>query len=191
MDEKHHLRARLRAERRAHVEALPEATRALILSRPPAPLLARIPEGGIVGLYHAGAFEAPTAGYARWFQENGRHLALPWFAGREAPMRFRAWTDPFALSDLEPGPWGTLQPRAEAAELVPDVAFVPLLGFTADGHRLGQGGGHYDRWLAAHPETVPIGLAWDVQRLESLPLEGHDRVLAAIVTPTRIYEERV
>lgn len=182
------LRARLRAERRAHVAALPATTRALILLRPPAPVVARVPDGAVVGLYHATPVEAPTLGYARWFRENGRRLALPWFAAKDAPMTFRAWTDPFGESDLEPGPWGALQPSAEAEEVVPDVAFVPLVGFTADGHRLGQGGGHYDRWLAAHPATLPIGLAWDVQRLDSLPVEEHDRVLAAVVTPTRIFE---
>ena len=189
MDAKQQLRARLRAARRAHVEALPETVRALILLRPPGTVAARVPEGSVVGLYHANSFEAPTASYARWFLENGRQLALPWFADRTAPMAFRAWTDPFDNADLEPGPWGALQPRADAAELVPDVAFVPLIGFTADGHRLGQGGGHYDRWLADHPATVAIGLAWDAQLCDSLPLEPHDRLLAAIVTPTRFYKE--
>ena len=188
MTDKTGLRARLRAERRAHVAALPATTRALILLRPPAPVVARVPDGAVVGLYHATPVEAPTLGYARWFRENGRRLALPWFAAKDAPMTFRAWTDPFGESDLEPGPWGALQPSAEAEEVVPDVAFVPLVGFTADGHRLGQGGGHYDRWLAAHPATLPIGLAWDIQRLDSLPVEEHDRVLAAVVTPTRIFE---
>ena len=189
MNDKQQLRTRLRAARRAHVAALPDQVRGLILHRPPAPVAARVPTGTVVGLYHATEAEAPTAGYARWFYENGRHLALPWFANRLAPMIFRAWTDPFDLSDLEPGPWGTLQPGPEAAEVVPDVAFVPLVGFTAAGHRLGQGGGHYDRWLGEHPDTLPIGLAWDIQLCESLPIEPHDQRLAAIVTPTRIYEE--
>ena len=188
MDEKHQLRARLRAERRAHVEALSPSIRALILMRPPAPVAARLPAGSVVGIYHATPVEAPTAGYACWLFENGRHLALPWFASRTAPMIFRMWIDPFDHSDLEPGPWGALQPREIAAEVVPDTAFVPLLGFTDAGYRLGQGGGHYDRWLADHPATVPIGLAWDIQRLDMLPVEPHDRRLAAIVTPTRFYE---
>lgn len=188
MTDKPALRARLRAERRAHVAALPAVTRALILSRPPAPVAARVPQGSVVGLYDATANEAPTRGYARWFAENGRLLALPWFAGPDSPMRFRAWTDPFGHADLEPGPFGHLQPGATAPELVPDTVFVPLVGFTTDGYRLGQGGGHYDRWLEAHPDTVAIGLAWDMQRLDTLPHEPHDRVLAAVVTPTRIYE---
>jgi 5-formyltetrahydrofolate cyclo-ligase len=71
--------------------------------------------------------------------------------------------------------------------VVPDVLFVPLVGFTADGGRLGQGGGHYDRWLEAHPETKAIGLAWDCQLADDLPREPHDRPLLAVVTPTRLY----
>jgi len=188
VDEKHLLRARLRTARREYVDALPASTRALILLRPPAPVAGRLPEGAAIGLYHATRYEAPTAGYARWLLENGRTLALPWFADRSSPMTFRQWTDPFDMSDLQPGPWGALQPRGNAPEVVPHVVFVPLLGFTADGHRLGQGGGHYDCWLAAHPDTVPIGLAWDMQKVESLPLEPHDRCLEAIVTPTRFFE---
>jgi 5-formyltetrahydrofolate cyclo-ligase len=67
------------------------------------------------------------------------------------------------------------------------VLFVPVVGFTEDGARLGQGGGHYDRWLAAHPGAVAIGLAWDCQRVDALPVEPHDAPLAAVVTPTRLY----
>ncbi|MES2493093.1 MAG: 5-formyltetrahydrofolate cyclo-ligase [Pseudomonadota bacterium] len=188
MEEKNRLRARLRAERRDHVAALAPGTKALILMRPPAPVAARMPEGSRVALYYATPAEAPTGGYARWLFENGRQLALPWFADRDTTMTFRAWTDPFNLADLEPGPFGALQPFGTAPEVVPDVAVVPVLGFTESGCRLGQGGGHYDRWLAEHPETLPIGLAWDMQRLDTLPLEPHDRRLAAIVTPTRFYD---
>jgi 5-formyltetrahydrofolate cyclo-ligase len=141
----------------------------------------------MIGLYHAGPYEAPTRGYARWFHERGQNIALPWFAERGAAMRFRQWLDPYDDAALEPGPWGALQPRSDAGEVVPDIAFLPLLGFTQDGHRLGQGGGHYDRWLAAHPDVVALGLAWDCQWLDKLPLEPHDRALRAIITPTRIY----
>lgn len=181
------MRKALRAERRRHVAALPGATRALLFRVPPAPLRALIPADAVIGLYRASANEAPASGYARYFQEQGHALALPRFAGREAPMTFALHSDPFGETDLEPGPFGLLQPRAEAAAAEPDVLIVPLLGFTADGRRLGQGGGHYDRWLAAHSSAVAIGLAWDVQLLDDLPHETHDQPLTAVVTPTRIY----
>lgn len=187
MTDKATLRATLRAARRAHVAGLDPATRGLILRHPPAPLLALIPEGATIGLYHATAHEAPAEHYARFFHERGHAIALPRFAHRNAAMEFAAWTDPWANDDGEVGPFGLMQPGSEAATLTPDVIFAPLLGFTETGARLGQGGGHYDRWLAAHPAAIAIGLAWDAQRVEDLPHEPHDRPLHAVVTPTRLY----
>ena len=184
---KSELRRTLRAARKAHVDALPDNLRALLFHRPPAPLLARIPSEAVIGLYHAGPWEAPAGGYARFFHEAGHTLALPRFATRAAPMVFARHVDPHAESDLDVGPFGMLQPPDEAAPLVPDVLFVPLIGFTADLARLGQGGGHYDRWLAEHPSALAIGLAWDAQLLAALPHEPHDVPLDAVITPTRIY----
>lgn len=181
------LRKQLRAARREHVASLDPATRALILHRPPDALLALVPEGASIGLYCAGPHEAPTAGYAKFFHERGHPLALPRFAQRGAAMEFAAYANPYDDGDCEIGPYGMLQPVAQAATVKPDGLIMPLVGFTESGARLGQGGGHYDRWLADHPETIAIGLGWDVQRIDSLPLEPHDRPLDAIVTPTRLY----
>ena len=188
MDDKQRLRLTLRAQRKAYFEALPKATQSLLFMRPPSPIAALVPPGATVGLYSSTAFEAPTGAYARWFHENGYGLALPWFAARGAAMQFREWSDPYVEAALVCGPYGAAQPRADAAEAIPDVVFVPLIGFAAAGDRLGQGGGHYDRWLAAHPDVLAIGLAWDCQLVDALPIEPHDRKLAAIVTPTRLYE---
>ena len=187
-EDKSDLRARLKSERRAHVAALPQSLRALIFSRPPAPVVSRIPEGAAIGLYHAHANEAPTLAYAKWFHEQGHPLALPWFADRDGAMAFRQWSDPYDDNALEPGPFVMAQPAADCEAMTPDVLFVPLVGFTAQGDRLGQGGGHYDRWLADHPDTLAIGLAWDEQHVDALPVEPHDRPLDLIVTPTRLYE---
>ena len=187
MHTKPDLRRTLRALRKAHVESLPDSIRGLLFHRPPAPLLARIGDEAVIGLYHAGPWEAPAGGYARFFRDAGHTLALPHFANRDAPMTFRHHTDPYAQEDLEVGPFGMHQPAADAGTLVPDVLFVPLVGFTEDCARLGQGGGHYDRWLAEHPPALAVGLAWDAQLCDSLPTKAHDKALDAIVTPTRIY----
>lgn len=184
---KQKLRSELRKRRRDHVAALPEQVRNLILNRPPAPVVELLKDTRTLGIYHPVGAEAPTLGWARWFFENGWTLALPRFADRDAPMEFRAWGNPWEVEGLEPGPHGGLQPKSVCAVTVPDAIVVPLVGFTADGHRLGQGGGHYDRWIDAHPHVTPVGLAWDVQLVNELPLEPHDRTLAAVVTPTRIY----
>ena len=187
MDEKHRLRAILRKARRAHVASLAKTTRALVFLRPPGMVAALAGQAGVVGLYHATPDEAPTRSYAKWFFDHGHKIALPWFAAKGEPMRFRLWQNPYGDDELEAGPYGALQPRADSPEVTPALAFVPLVGFTADGRRLGQGGGHYDRWLTAHPQTLALGLAWDAQLVETLPMEAHDQPLKAVITPTRAY----
>ena len=188
VDIKQRLRAELKKLRSAHVAGLPDDMRGLMFLRPPSPVVAAVPEGSVTGLYRATPSEAPTRRYAEWFFEHGRTLALPWFAERGDEMKFRLWLDPHDEDGLEAGPYGMMQPLADAPEVLPDTVFVPLLGFTAQCDRLGQGGGHYDRWLAANPQARTMGLAWDCQLVDSLPVEAHDVRLGAVVTPTRFYE---
>jgi 5-formyltetrahydrofolate cyclo-ligase len=175
------LRKALRAARRDHVAALDPRVKALLFKRPPAALGALVPAGAVIGLYAAIGDEAPTAGYAAHFHEAGHRIAMPWFAAHGAPMAFRLWASPHLDDLLEPGPYRAPQPLGDAEALIPDVLFVPLVGFTA----LAQS--HYDRWLEQYPHVPAIGMAWDSQLAEALPTEAHDRPLAAVVTPTRLY----
>lgn len=186
MDSKAALRKRLKAARRAHAASLPDGIRALLFLRPPRAISETIPAGTIIGVYAATPEEAPASAYARWFFEAGHAVALPWFAARDAAMTFRQWENPHSTADLEKGPWGVLQLPASAPEAEPGLVFVPLVGFTASGARLGMGAGHYDRWLAEHPQARAIGLGWDCQETPLLPLEPHDRALDAVITPTRL-----
>ena len=183
---KKQLRDELRRKRVAHAAGLPPEVSALVFNRPPSPVLALVPEGATVGLYRSDAGEAPSASYIRFFFERGHPIALPRVTTLDKPMEFRLHTDPYEESDLEAGVWGLRQPRIAAPVVTPEVLFMPLVGFTAKGDRLGQGGGYYDRFLAAHPQTIAIGMAWDVQEVPELPTELHDMRLSAIVTPTRI-----
>ena len=183
---KKQLRDELRRKRVAHAAGLPPEISALVFNRPPSPVLALVPEGATIGLYRSDAGEAPSASYIRFFFERGHPIALPRVTTLDKPMEFRLHTDPYEESDLEAGVWGLRQPGIAAPVVVPEVLFMPLVGFTARGDRLGQGGGYYDRYLAARPQTVSIGMAWDVQEVPELPTELHDMRLSAIVTPTRI-----
>ena len=180
------LRSELRRKRVEHAAALPAEVSALVFNRPPGAVLDLVPVDATIGLYRSDTGEAPSSGYIRFFFERGHRIALPRVTTLDKPMEFRLHTDPYEESDLEAGVWGLRQPRVDAPMVVPEVLFMPLIGFTAKGDRLGQGGGYYDRFLAAHPQTVAIGMAWDVQEVPELPLELHDMRLSAIVTPTRV-----
>ena len=106
-------------------------------------------------------------------------LALPHHSGRVDTMDFRRW---MPGDDLVQGPWGTPQPVEGQKMAVPDLVFCPLVGFDRHGGRLGQGGGHYDRYLAAHPQTLRIGIGWSVQEVDCVPVESTDMMLDAILT---------
>ncbi|MFN2100869.1 5-formyltetrahydrofolate cyclo-ligase [Altererythrobacter sp. MF3-039] len=187
MKDKAQLRSELRALRKQHAASLPEAMRGLVFRVPPAPLLQLIPGGSIVGLYRASEGEAPASSYAGFFMERGHRIALPRITSLASPMTFHIHTDPYGETDLVAGPMNLRQPAEDAGEVVPDVLLMPLVGFTERGERLGQGGGFYDRWLSDHADTIAIGMAWDCQLVEELPIEEHDQPLRAIVTPTRMY----
>jgi len=74
-------------------------------------------------------------------------------------------------------------PDDEVDSSWPDVVIVPGVAFTVDGDRLGQGGGWYDRFLAElAPEVTTIGVGFELQLLERLPVEPHDVRLDHVVT---------
>ena len=93
--------------------------------------------------------------------------------------------------ELQPGMFGILEPAVELRQkperTVPleelDAVVLPGVGFDADGFRLGQGGGYYDRLLEKlSPKTRTVGLAFACQMVERLPHEAHDLPVDYVVT---------
>ena len=112
-------------------------------------------------------------------KERGAVTGLPHVVHPDAPMRFLSWS----IGDAcVPGPYGLQQPPEDADEIDPEVIIAPLLGFDAMLNRLGMGAGYYDRAFARHPSAHRIGLAWSVQRCDSLPVDPWDIPLHAVVT---------
>jgi len=64
-----------------------------------------------------------------------------------------------------------------------DLILVPGLAFSKDRHRLGRGGGFFDRLLAGRAaKAFKLGLCFSFQVLDQIPTEGHDIVMDAVVT---------
>ncbi len=84
-----------------------------------------------------------------------------------------------------PEPLSTL-PRIDAARI--DWVLVPGVAFSADGRRLGYGGGFYDRLMATlAPGTPCIAGAFDAQIAAHIPAAAHDLYVDRIVTESRTY----
>lgn len=95
---------------------------------------------------------------------------------------------PFTLStELNPNKFyhKYLEPVSEN-HIVPDLILIPGYAFDIKGHRLGKGKGHYDKYLANHPNIIKIGLCRQNQLLEHIPFENHDISMNYIITDTNI-----
>ncbi len=173
------MRSQLRRAREAFVASLAPAARAAALAaidRRLAPLLTR--ERAIAGYVpHRG--EADVLPFLLRAFHLGRVVALPHVVGGSDTMRFLPWHPD---APLMPGLAGIPQPDGMGRELVPAIVLAPLVGFDRAGRRLGQGGGFYDRWFAAHPDAMRIGIAWSIQEVAALTSERWDIPLHAIVT---------
>lgn len=114
--------------------------------------------------------------------ECGARLALPAILDRETIV-FRELVRGAPLVDMG---FGTAGPGPEATVLEPDLMLVPLAAFDARGHRIGYGGGYYDRAIerlrAAGRAPRLAGVAFDCQQVERVPDEPHDIVLSEMLT---------
>ncbi|HLR12397.1 MAG TPA: 5-formyltetrahydrofolate cyclo-ligase [Burkholderiaceae bacterium] len=122
----------------------------------------------------------------QWVEEQGYTVSLPVVTGKDQPLSFRVWKPGDTLAD---GAFGIKEPTGEPAP-APDIMLVPVLGFTRQGHRIGYGGGHYDRTLAAlraqQTRVTCLGIAWAVGDLsgQTPPYQPapHDQPLDGILT---------
>ncbi len=75
-----------------------------------------------------------------------------------------------------------------------DVIFVPLVAFDNQGHRIGMGGGYYDRTLSfllrrnTWMKPKLVGLAYDFQKVDVIKPQPWDVPLSCIITETAIYK---
>ena len=111
---------------------------------------------------------------------EGKTVVLPKITGDET-MELRRYT---SRADLQEGAFHIMEPVGEPFVDYDqiDVALVPGMAFDAAGHRLGRGKGYYDRFLAAHPHLVKIGICFPFQRVAEVPSEAHDIIMDEVIS---------
>jgi 5-formyltetrahydrofolate cyclo-ligase len=92
--------------------------------------------------------------------------------------------------ELQPGRWKLMEPDAASPVVAPtgiDLMLIPGLAFTRAGARLGRGGGYYDRYLAkVSTDVIKVGVCFNVQLVEELISEIHDREVDMVVTESEL-----
>lgn len=103
--------------------------------------------------------------------KDGKKVAVPKVYGDE--MKFIYLTD---LTQVEKGYAGIPEPVADGpvAEDKTALVLMPGLAFDEEGHRMGYGGGFYDKFLSAEPEHPTLALCYAFQVVQELPTEEFD-----------------
>ena len=128
--------------------------------------------------------EVETRLLMRCAWDDGKKVAAPRVDG-DGIMHFYYLR---SLKDLEPGAFGIMEPRADCRICEPEegLLLMPGVAFDEQGHRVGYGGGYYDRYLEKHPHLIHIALAIEFQIFPEVPSEKHDICPDLIVTENRI-----
>lgn len=144
----------------------------------------------VVGGYRAIRGEVDLDAALTRLHDGGAMVTVPRVSGDR--LDFMPWSP---TSRTVAGSFGIDEPiNGEPLPLSQhDVVLVPLVAFDETGQRLGQGGGFYDRAIAAAGASRPllIGVAHAFQQVRSVPVEAWDMPLDAVVTEERVHEFRV
>lgn len=148
--------------------------------------LPEIGMAGTIAAYLSVGSEPETAGLVFALWKRGSYVLLPVLRG-DYDLDWASYEGPNSLAS---GPHGLLEPteprRGVAAITSADFVVVPALAVGKDGHRLGRGGGCYDRALARVGPAVPtVALLYDNELLDEVPAGPHDQVVRAVAQPGR------
>lgn len=174
------LKAQLRKRCLAARDAVPQTRRAMAGARLYARLMA-LRGRTIAGFLPIGSEADPTQTMRTLSRDN--RICVPVVTAKGAPLRFREW---WPGCPLEEGVFGVPVP-SEGGWRVPDVVIVPLVGFDAQGGRLGYGGGFYDRTLPGLNGALILGFALEAQRVDAIPQDANDVRLPFIVTDAGVH----
>jgi len=147
-----------------------------------------------IGAYLAVRGEINLDPVLRWLEERCQvYLPVITDAAADIPMRFAPWS---GKTPLRKGRYNISVPDVPESSYIDatalDLVLVPLVGFDNAGNRLGMGGGYYDRTFRHwHGNTDSqhrlIGVAHEIQRVDSVPVEAWDIPMTRIITDETIH----
>lgn len=117
----------------------------------------------------------------------GYRVGLPCVKEGSRLLVFREWNGD--EDGLAIGKFKIKEPRNENPDVIPEVIFVPMLGFNSEFNRIGYGGGYYDVTLKEYYGSLSIGLAFSEQYCIDLPVSNHDVPLSLIFTEKGLFNK--
>ncbi len=139
----------------------------------------------VIGGYIPINYEYDCLNLLRGLKKKNYTICLP-VIKKNFQMNFYKYSfeDPLRINRL-----GIPEPVKSFNKIVPDLIFVPLVGFDNNLNRLGYGGGFYDRYFEKNSnlkKIVKIGLAFSFQKIKKLPINKFDKKLDRVITEKKI-----
>ncbi|MFQ5780381.1 MAG: 5-formyltetrahydrofolate cyclo-ligase [Nitrospiria bacterium] len=145
-----------------------------------------------IHFYLSNPKEVQTDSMIREALRVGKRIVVPVVHPEDRSLSFSELAD-FNPNKMQLGPFGIRHPRPpfikEVALSEVDLWIVPGVAFDSCGSRIGYGGGYYDRVLSHVKEEV-IGLAFECQMVEGLPIDENDRPVDKVITERRTIDCR-
>jgi 5-formyltetrahydrofolate cyclo-ligase len=137
----------------------------------------------VVGVYWPIRAEFDPRPLIDWLIGRGSVVALPVVVDKNGPLEYRTWRPGEKLVD---GVWDIPVPQTRNV-VVPRAVLAPLVGFDRQCYRLGNGGGYFDRTLAAlEPRPLAIGVGFELSHIETIYPQPFDIPMDIIVTEAEI-----
>lgn len=150
------------------------------------------PPGSVIAGYVPVNNEVDVVPLMTELVERGYRCAVPYNTDRMETLDFLEWTP---QSVLHLGLYNIPQPDPKKAEaLLPDFLVVPMLAFDASCNRMGYGSGYFDRTfmhLQKFHAFRAVGVAFEAQKYDAVPVDGYDYTLDAVVSETDVYTKTV
>lgn len=141
-----------------------------------------------VSTYVSKSKEVGTIDFIMKALRNGKNVLIPIVEKGKKDLRF---SQLLGMEELEEGSFGVLEPKENFRRFISgsevDIAIIPGVVWSIEGHRIGYGKGYYDRYLSSLDKNIPtVGLSYDFQLKSKVPVRKHDIGVQIIVTESKI-----
>ena len=135
----------------------------------------------VIGGYVPINYEYDCVNLLKYLENKKYSICLP-VIKKNFQMNFYKYSfkNPLKINNL-----GIPEPTMTVNKIIPDLIFVPMVGYDNNLNRLGYGGGFYDRYIEKNSKLkkiIKIGLAFSFQKSKKVPINKFDKKLDMIVT---------
>lgn len=152
----------------------------------------RFDQSSVVAVYLCADGEVNLSDTIKWLRQCSAQVLLPIVQAMGLPLQFARYQEHQQLAQNHLGILEPVEKHWVPTERLTHV-LMPLVGFDTNCHRLGMGGGFYDRTFdvsKVSKRPTLIGVAHECQKIAVIPTAAWDVPLDCVITPSHCYRAR-